>query len=113
MFNRIYRGPTCSLRIEDEFYPVPEKVNDYISELKRTIHDLENENLELTKKNISTLAKLDAIKPVVNSPKYEPALSRDCIDCKYVVKSSWDRTIIGCRKNNVCGDFVREQCDEE
>lgn len=76
------------------------------SEVAKYINSLKEENFELMKSKQSLLMELDSIKPVINSPGYEPALSRDCGDCKYVARGRWNGEIIGCRKNNVCDDFV-------
>ena len=85
-------------------FMVPREVSTYIDSLK-------DENFELMKSKQSLLMELDSIKPVINSPGYEPALSRDCGDCKYVVRGRWNGEIIGCRKNNVCEDFVPREGD--
>ena len=60
-------------------------------------------DLQIKNKNLSE--ELKRIKPVVESKDYKPALSKDCGDCKFCVRSSWNGCIIGCRKDNVCADF--------
>ena len=61
-------------------------------------HDLQFENSNLKE-------ELKRIKPIVESKDYKPALSKDCGDCKFCVRSPWNDDIIGCRKDNVCADF--------
>lgn len=55
--------------------------------------------------------ELEEIKPVVESKNYKPAISEDCLCCKYVIRSQITGNIIGCRKDNVCEDFVKESED--
>lgn len=93
---------------------VPKEVSKYIKELQDKIYKLNTENFNLTNAKFDLLKELDEIKPVINDKNYEPAISRDCADCKYAVKGMWSRNLIGCRKNNVCEDFVpmKEEKDE-
>ena len=67
-------------------------------EIDKKYQDLQFENLNLK-------AELKCIKPIVESKDYKPALSKDCGDCKFCVRSPWNNDIIGCRKDNVCADF--------
>lgn len=67
-------------------------------EINEKYQDLQFENLNLK-------AELKCIKPIVESKDYKPALSKDCGDCKFCVRSPWNNDIIGCRKDNVCADF--------
>lgn len=71
-------------------------------EIERKYHDLEFENSKLK-------MELKCIKSVVESKDYKPALSKDCGDCKFCVRSSWNGCVIGCRKDNVCADFEKEE----
>lgn len=52
--------------------------------------------------------ELKAIKPVVESKSYRPAISKDCGECKYVLRSTYNADIIGCRIENVCEKFERK-----
>ena len=73
----------------------------YISKLEKELSDRDH--------IISKLRhELESPKPIVKSEHYKPALSTDCGDCKYVVRSPWNNSIIGCRKQNVCEDFEKE-----
>ena len=79
----------------------PIKKIDYTEkyfEIDKKYQDLQFENLNLK-------AELKCIKPIVESKDYKPALSKDCSDCKFCVRSPWNNDIIGCRKDNVCADF--------
>ena len=69
------------------------------------IENLKADIRRLTKERNDAIASLNAIKPIVEHKDYRPALSRDCCNCKFVVRSHWDGDIIGCRKENVCNDF--------
>lgn len=69
-------------------------------ELRKVKHELEEIKHEL-----------EEIKPVVESKNYKPAISEDCLCCKYVIRSTVTGNIIGCRKDNVCEDFVKESED--
>ena len=77
----------------------------YIKETIEKIERLKNENYRLS-------SELKAIKPVVESADYKPALSADCQDCIYCVKSRWSGEILGCRKDNICEDFKRGEKEE-
>lgn len=52
--------------------------------------------------------ELEEIKPVVESKNYKPAISEDCLYCKYVILSNVTGNIVGCRKDNVCEDFAEK-----
>lgn len=70
----------------------------YIEKLER---DLDNA------KHNARMAKneLECIKPIVESKKLKPAVSKSCENCRYVVTSRWDGEVLGCRKDCVCEDF--------
>lgn len=74
----------------------------YIQRLKSKINELEHEKHGIE-------AELRAIKPVVETGNLTPAVSRECGNCKYVVRSSWSNDIIGCRKSCTCEDFTPEE----
>ena len=81
--------------IEGERYYVDQEVYDYIDELRLENTELKNE--------------LNEIKPVLSTAHYDPPVSKDCAECVYVVKSIWDGTPIGCRKNLLCESFKRKE----
>lgn len=72
-------------------------------EVYKYIEQLQNKEFELSK----VRHELEAVKPIVKSNKYRQAISIDCGDCKYVVRSPYSKDIIGCCKDNVCEDFTR------
>ena len=89
----------ASVNINGEYITVPLAVANRIQELSH-----ENSNL---KHKISNLKyELESIKPIIATKDLKPAISRDCINCKFVVKSPWNGAILGCRKDIVCEDFV-------
>lgn len=100
------------ISVGEERYTIPVEVYKYIINLRRENSMLNDENLSLMKDKHTLTMELDDIKTVINDPKYEPALSRDCGDCKYVARGRWNGSIIGCRKNNVCADFVKGEEDD-
>lgn len=85
-----------------EKFEVDGHVFNHVMELEQEIRDLRYKNSELEK-------ELKAIKPVVERKDYKPALSEDCWNCIYVVKSTFNSNILGCRKDNVCEDYKPEE----
>ena len=77
--------------IEGMYYYVDKEVYDHIDKFRLENVKLKNE--------------LNAIKPVLSVAHYDPPVSKDCAKCEYVVKSTWDSTPIGCRKNLLCESF--------
>lgn len=77
--------------IEGKSYYVDQKVYNHIDKLRLENVKLKNE--------------LNAIKPILNGADYDPPVSRYCSECEYVVKSTWNGTPIGCRKNLLCESF--------
>lgn len=82
----------------------------------KKMNELRDENLELLDKiinlerdKIKAEAELRALKPVVKNKGWKPAMSSDCGECVYVVRSKWNRDIIGCRKDCVCEDFKSKE----
>lgn len=70
----------------------------YIGKLERENHNLQKEKHELE-------LELKSIKPVLECQDLKPAVSKHCQDCKYVALSTWNRDILGCRKDALCKDF--------
>lgn len=87
MFWNKNEKPIKKINYKEKYFEIDEKYQD-----------LQYENLNLK-------AELKCIKPIVESKDYKPALSKDCGDCKFCVRSPWNNDIIGCRKDNVCADF--------
>lgn len=89
-----------SLVLNGKEFCIDKEVYDYIEQLQ-------NKEFELSK----VRNELEAVKPIFESKDYKPAISEDCGKCKYVVRSSYNGRIIGCRKDNVCEDY--SPIDEE
>ena len=87
MFWNKNEKPIKKINYKEKYFEIDEKYQD-----------LQFENLNLK-------AELKCIKPIVESKDYKPALSKDCGDCKFCVRSPWNNDIIGCRKDNVGADF--------
>ena len=81
---------------------VPMEVGKYIDSLKR-----EYKAIEFKTKCLEE--ELNVIKPMVAEATFKQAMTTDCINCKYVAISSWDKRILCCMKDNVCEDFVPEK----
>lgn len=88
--------------INNKCYTVDKEVKEYIKDLERIEMELFCERKERRRLEI----ELDNIKPILNSKDYKPAISKDCGDCKYVVKTKCSGYVIGCRKDNLCDNFV-------
>lgn len=87
MFWNKNEKPIKKIDYKEKYFEIDEKYRDL---------QFENSNLK---------AELKRIKPIVESKDYKPAISKDCDDCKFCVRSPWNNDIIGCRKDNVCADF--------
>lgn len=90
--------------IDGAVFYVEKPVYDYIHSLRDSLFE---SNIELRKAQ----HELEEIKPVVESKNYKPAISEDCLCCKYVILSNVTGNIIGCRKDNVCEDFAEKSED--
>lgn len=76
-------------------------VYNYISNLRTENRDLKRENEKLN-------YELKYIKPIVENKELKPAISKNCEDCIYCIKSPFYRKdILGCIKDNVCDDFKK------
>ena len=89
-------------------YRVQEGLFDYVCELQRKVMELTNLNNELELKASKFEKELTAIKPIVGNAKYEPPVSKDCGECKFVIISRFSGDVVGCRRNMVCDDFRKE-----
>ena len=88
-----------SVTIDGEVVYVNEKVWRHIRELVEKINELHEDN-NMKKR------ELDSLKPIVETKEYKPAIGEECVDCKYVVLNRWNNHPVGCRKGNVCEDFM-------
>lgn len=86
------------IAINGEIYFMDDACREYIFSIEKKIRNIEHENMMLR-------GELEAIKPVLENKNHKPAMSKDCDECKYCVRSSWNGEVIGCRKDNVCEDF--------
>lgn len=89
----------CYIPVDDGILKMNQATYNYIMKLENKIANLEREKVKIEK-------ELKAIKPVIESKNYTQAISKDCGECKFVVRSRWNGDIIGCRKNGVCDDFA-------
>ena len=102
MMRRRIEQPSCILTIENGgVLGMTQDTYDYISKLKLKIKELENEKHSIEE-------ELKAIKPILEHKNYQPAISKECDECKFAVHSKWSGAIIGCRKNAVCDDFIQK-----
>lgn len=70
----------------------------YIKNLENKLYDMEHEKRKLE-------WELRSIKPVLETPGLKPAVSTQCRNCRFGVRSSYNGDVIGCNINCVCGDF--------
>lgn len=75
------------------------EVGKYIESLR-----LENKNLKHMVESLNE--ELMDVKKFTTNATFKQAMSKDCINCKYVMASSWDDRILCCIKDNVCDDFT-------
>lgn len=72
------------------------------------ISNLRTENCCLKRENGKLDSELKSIKPIVEKKELKPAISKNCEDCIYCIKSPFNRKdILGCIKDNVCDDFKK------
>lgn len=57
--------------------------------------------------------ELATINPVIESKMLEPAVSTNCQDCDFCVRSKWSGKILGCNKDSVCADFKPKQKEKK
>lgn len=74
--------------------------------LKEELRDVkrEKENLE---------NELKCLRPIIESPGYTAPKSKECDDCKFVVKNRCNGQVVGCRREALCDDFVPAAVKEE
>ena len=93
------------LKTNSDSFIVNLKLYNYITSLRDEIYDLEKEKLRIENEKQRLESELNAIKPILNSNDYKPAISEDCGSCVYVVRSTYSGKVLGCRKDNVCDDY--------
>ena len=92
----------CNNRIE---YRIEHKVT---LDVYNYISNLRTENCDLKRENGKLDSELKSIKPIVEKKELKPAISENCEDCIYCIKSPFYRKdILGCIKDNVCDDFKK------
>lgn len=100
-FKKKEKAETWSVCVDDVYYNIDSKV-------ARHFENLEYENKRLKKDVEELRKKIDEIQTYSKQEGYTPAISRECIDCAYVIESGYSGyggRIIGCRKNMLCEDF--------
>lgn len=97
-FKKKEKAETWSVRVDDVYYDVDLRVAKYFENLKRENSRLKNDN-DILREQIKELKAYTSIEG------YAPAVSQECGDCMYVVKSRCLGGVIGCRKNMICEDF--------
>lgn len=74
------------------------------------LRDMYHEMGKLKLENKCLKEELETIKPIVENKDIKPPVSRDCGDCKFAVYNPWDNiSVIGCRKDCLCGDFTPKE----
>lgn len=88
--------------IGDRMFYVPPEVKRHIDEREQMISTLEHAKWKLE-------GELNAIKPIVEDKRVKPAISENCSECKYVVKSPWNDGPLMCCKDSVCEDYTPKE----
>lgn len=90
----------CVVDIGDgNCFTIPREVDEYIKSLILEKSSLKHRNRRLEE-------DLKEIKPIVNEATFKQAMTGDCVNCKYVMLSSLDGSVLCCMKDNVCEDFM-------
>ena len=76
-------------------------------------YDIKSDLYECKRENAEMINKIEIDWPVISNPLLEPAISEQCKNCKYVIKSSWDGAVLKCCKNSVCMNFQKEGEEKE
>lgn len=71
-------------------------------------YDTKSDLAECKSENAEMKNKIEIDWPVISNPILEPAISEQCRNCKYVIKSGWNNDVLKCCKNSVCMDFEKE-----
>lgn len=100
MFNN--RKNTYPVFLYGEIYRVEPEVGKLIDKLRDELRDTKHELTVME-------CELKRIKPIIEHKDFKPAVSKDCADCQFVVKSPWDHEVLGCRKDNLCEDFRKKE----
>lgn len=95
------------LIIDGGSYCVDKFVFDYIWNLRKELSVANSKINDLTYTNEHIKKSIDKLTPIMEHPKIKPAISSECGCCKYVVRNLFGE-VIGCRKDIVCEDFVKE-----
>lgn len=93
------------LKTNNDSFMVNLKLYNYVTSLRDEIYELKKEKFHIENENQRLECELNAIKPILNSNDYKPAISEDCDSCVYVVRSTYSGKVLGCRKDNVCDDY--------
>ena len=88
------------IKIDDEFFYVQKEVYDFIYGLKSESHEHKILIADLE-------ARVNELKPIIESGALDPAVSNRCSTCRFCVKSGRGE-ILGCCKNVVCVDYIKE-----
>lgn len=88
------------------------------------INELNKEKLALEKEKLALEKELNAIKPILEDPRLEPAVSKTCDECRFAVYgdrylvNDWNgglnvtKQLLGCRKHGLCEDFKPRMKEE-
>lgn len=90
------------IAIDGVVYLVDPAVARHIETLRHELKDAKHDKASLER-------ELELIKPIVKDSDFKPALSEDCLNCDFVIKSPWNGYALGCIKHNVCDDFKRRK----
>lgn len=84
--------------IDDEKYFISPVVRKYIKKIEDEADYYKSLSNGFEK-------ELKEIKPVLEAPGLKPAVSLYCERCKFALRSSYNKEVLGCRKDVLCKDF--------
>lgn len=84
--------------IDNERYFINPEVHKYIKKLEDGVDYYKSLSNGFEK-------ELKEIKPVLEAPGLKPAVSLYCERCKFALRSSYNKEVLGCRKDVLCKDF--------
>lgn len=91
-----------------ELFDVEPEVYEYIRRLEWDLIEQKNKTIQAESERDAAKRELETVLPIVKDEQFEPAISAGCDDCKYAVRSPFDRRLLGCRRKNVCEGFERD-----
>lgn len=81
-----------------ELFDVEPEVYDYIRRLEWDLIEEKNKTIRAESERDAAKRELETVLPIIKDERFEPAISAGCEECKYAVRSPFDRRLLGCRR---------------